>query len=1052
MFFDRIKRPVSATVLVTFLSLVLQPLSVLAQDRPPVPAKRAPAKHVETGEEKYSRALNEIHEILKEAVPHAAMPHMFRSQAGAPTVPGKPGEKDLRIIGPNFRYEVEREKPLPGVDIGRKVAQLRAKAKGLEALEENVRKGFAATEKHIKDGNLPPEILARHEEAIRIYEARSAEFKVLLNNVARAADQGADVQTPLADLGAFMAKYPNEKTHTPTDPNKLPWGSPKPVERKPYTTKEQFKTSGLFDVLQQERMAKALKKHQMKLAQSGSLSGIGLPSTNLPQTPQPADLAETEDVQLTPAIRAKAAELGNKPVPIYNWVRNNIEFIPTYGSMQGADMTLQTRRGNAFDTASLLIALLRAAGVPARYVYGTIEVPAEKVMNWVGGATVSEAAQILLGQGGIPNAGIIEAGRVKWIDLEHVWIEAYVDYTPSRGAVNRRPNTWVPLDASFKQFQYTAGMDLESVAFDPATLNQMRAALTFDAQSGALTRIDQALVQSSFDNAKANLLSFVDQSHPNATARDILGSKTIVAADPSIFAGTLPYPVLAQGAKFSAIPDTLRHAISVRTYADATAKAMGIVDLSFRISLPALGYRPFNLSYDTVSPADTATLISFVQAETAIRPYLIQLRPALRLGGQVVATGAPVRMAEEQIFDVQYSSPGIEPLLHTKAVTTGSYIALVAQHPDVGLAHLQGSSARIAATKAKLEAGDFTNIKKDDFLGEILHAAGLAYWAQARAFNQMDVLRSKVLTSTLQSIGQFLVDVNVTRTFGFAFEARGGSPTTDIGIHREAVVGIDNQPSRPQAYLLSALTVLSRLEGTVWEQVVDTGTNSPRSVSAASLLAQAGHSQIPIFEVRADNADAILPQLTVSAAVKQDIAAAVSSGRIAHVPRGNLTVAGWSGVGYILRDPTTGAAAYLINGGLNGGALVDPPLFTPPPATPGEELFKGVLAAVATVETVAEVFRVSNLVPLIRIAGTLLHIVSVVHELEKYATLECFPGEELRLFLVGLFVLFLAGFTPAAGLFPFLAMEAYLYEWGGVLRLLAVEAYLHGSDCRVPNP
>jgi transglutaminase-like putative cysteine protease len=56
-------------------------------------------------------------------------------------------------------------------------------------------------------------------------------------------------------------------------------------------------------------------------------------------------------------------------------VRNSIEFIPSYGSIQGAAMTLSTRRGNAFDTASLEIALLRAAHIPARYAYGTIEVP-----------------------------------------------------------------------------------------------------------------------------------------------------------------------------------------------------------------------------------------------------------------------------------------------------------------------------------------------------------------------------------------------------------------------------------------------------------------------------------------------------------------------------------------------------------------------------------------------------------------------------------------------------------------------------------------------------
>ncbi|NOZ26042.1 MAG: transglutaminase domain-containing protein, partial [Nitrospirae bacterium] len=80
------------------------------------------------------------------------------------------------------------------------------------------------------------------------------------------------------------------------------------------------------------------------------LARAGLPPTE-------ADLSETVEVRFTEAIRAKAEELKVNPVRIYNWVRNNIEFVPTYGSIQGADMCLKTRQCNAFDTASLLIAL-----------------------------------------------------------------------------------------------------------------------------------------------------------------------------------------------------------------------------------------------------------------------------------------------------------------------------------------------------------------------------------------------------------------------------------------------------------------------------------------------------------------------------------------------------------------------------------------------------------------------------------------------------------------------------------------------------------------------
>ena len=125
------------------------------------------------------------------------------------------------------------------------------------------------------------------------------------------------------------------------------------------------------------------------------------------------------------------------------------------------------RSGNALDTASLLLALLRASNIPARYVYGVIEVPIDKMQNWVGGAETPEAAQRLLAQGGVPHLALTRGGKVSALRMEHVWVEAFIDYVPARGAKHRggvsQGNTWVPMDASFKQYRFQAGMDLEQM-------------------------------------------------------------------------------------------------------------------------------------------------------------------------------------------------------------------------------------------------------------------------------------------------------------------------------------------------------------------------------------------------------------------------------------------------------------------------------------------------------------------------------------------------------------------------------------------------------------
>lgn len=59
-----------------------------------------------------------------------------------------------------------------------------------------------------------------------------------------------------------------------------------------------------------------------------------------------------------------------KAVAIFNWVRDKVGYKFYYNTRKGAVGTLNARSGNCVDTAHLLIALERAAGVPARYVHG----------------------------------------------------------------------------------------------------------------------------------------------------------------------------------------------------------------------------------------------------------------------------------------------------------------------------------------------------------------------------------------------------------------------------------------------------------------------------------------------------------------------------------------------------------------------------------------------------------------------------------------------------------------------------------------------------------
>lgn len=92
-------------------------------------------------------------------------------------------------------------------------------------------------------------------------------------------------------------------------------------------------------------------------------------------------LQPTNNCQSTsPTIKSLATSITKgtsstyqKGVDLFNWVRNNIGYSFYYNTKYGALGTLSAKTGNCVDTSHLLIALSRAAGIPARYVTGVCQ-------------------------------------------------------------------------------------------------------------------------------------------------------------------------------------------------------------------------------------------------------------------------------------------------------------------------------------------------------------------------------------------------------------------------------------------------------------------------------------------------------------------------------------------------------------------------------------------------------------------------------------------------------------------------------------------------------
>jgi len=632
--------------------------------------------------------------------------------------------------------------------------------------------------------------------------------------------------------------------------------------------------------------------------------------------PAPEDLSETPEVQFTPEIQSLAAQLNHNPVKIYEWVRNNIEFVPTYGSIQGADMCLQTKQCNDFDNASLLIALLRSSGIYAHYSYGTIEVPIDKVMNWTGGFTDAVSSLNFIASGGIPVTGLRAGGKIYAAQIEHVWVKAWIDYIPSMGAVHKQGDTWIPLDASYKQNTYTEGVDFQTVVpFDGQALSdQIKATATINEQDSSVTNVNTALIQAAQSDYNARLDDYVTQNLPNATPGDILGKKEIIKKEQPILPASLPYKVVVAGTETNEIPDQLRHKIVVQL---TDADNPGSPAFTYTASLPQLAGKRFTVSYDPATSTDQTTINKYIeQYATSIPAYLVQFKPVLKIEGATVANGASVGMGNAQNLTISIISPkGTEIVTHS--LLAGDYTA-------------------IGLNPSKISLDVFQNrINKNDFsepVGEMLHQTALSYWAEADAFNNINAKTLRINNFRHPSELAASAKVSVSYIWGLPSSATYNRRNIDVKFDNQTVFSKTADKATEFNYMQQSGVTSSFLEGAIFDQLF--GGNIGDSISAVTALKAANDAGIPIYKIDATNISVTLPKLQVADAIKTEISNAVNAGLSVQIPKEDITRFGWTGVGYIVLNVTDGSGAYRIGGGLNGGDSALGSLTVTPSSTP----------------------------------------------------------------------------------------------------------------------
>jgi len=304
-------------------------------------------------------------------------------------------------------------------------------------------------------------------------------------------------------------------------------------------------------------------------------------------------LTEQPDV-----IKAIADEF-NDINELYLFVKNSIEYETYSNSKKDPVITLDQLGGNDLDQASLMIALLRAKNIPARFVEGTVEITADQAIS-ITGAENAEIAGRLLAANGNNVTGLTFNGELVGYRMRRVWIEAYIPYTDYRGAGNKNGESiWVQLDPAFKNVIAVA---------EAITPNF-----------------------SEYDNQTLDLVQAYAKKYPNIVGEDAYSVpdtvdfhyRAIEQVNDLYIPSTLPYTVLSVDERYSAINNADKDSVSITINGEAI----------FSSPISELCYEKINISYEPASDIDKEIMDRYEKI-TDVPAYLVNVVPVVTVGDE----------------------------------------------------------------------------------------------------------------------------------------------------------------------------------------------------------------------------------------------------------------------------------------------------------------------------------------------------------------------------------------------------------------------------------
>jgi len=700
----------------------------------------------------------------------------------------------------------------------------------------------------VSEGEIPEEILNRHLKFVEEFESKSSEFLHAIEQYMPTPSITAETR-----MTTLSTSELEELKNVLEDATRLPESEPVGLAHDP---------------------ASLTAPKPRILSEKGKIVN----TLALDISHEPTDYL---DVNASTEIKKLAADLDHDPVQIYYYMRNNIDYEPYFGLMAGSDWTLQQQSGNSFDQANLFVNLIRESEIPARYVYGTIEISAENVTKWLRVKNCTYAVT-LLNKSGIPSTYIEENNSIR---LEHMWVEAYIEQNST--------GRWLPLDPSFKTYEYVPGLNLTFNATEvSAFLNETLENATYDEKLGWVTGINETFINERFEKWANETLEYImnDSDLRNRTLTQLFGYWNLTKEYSDSLPSILPYEIVSVLDVYSEIPEEYYHKIVLK----------GLVN--YTLYTPDIANKKIMLKFDPATKMDCQTLKMWGW-KNLLFPSMVKMKPVLIIDDEEVANGSSRELGSSAKLTLEFYHPvKTTPKILNQTFIVGSLYSLIFNIGKVSLSQIEKEAQELDLAENQSFA--------DNVLGQ-LHLLGM-YWSFETEFFADNYAAAYDVRDyrPAPSYGRTCLNLKVDYFFGIPWSLDEGGMYIDVPRHVLGAIGEENDT---RAFMLATGMVASALEHSIFEQLYGT-----ESVSTIKVLQEANRQEIPIYTISKHNIDELRWKLNIPFHVWGWIEGAVNKDRIVIIPERELQIIEWKGIGWMVIDPETGASGFMISGSAGG--------------------------------------------------------------------------------------------------------------------------------------